>query len=245
MRFEYDALVTNWTWTLVPRPPGANIITDKWVFRHRFLPDGPLDRYKARWVVRGFAQCAGVDFSETFSLVVKPATIRVVLQLAASRHWPVHQLDINNAFLYGHLQERVLCQQPTGFVDPTRPDDVCLLSRSLYGLKQAPRAWYHRIAAFLTTLGFRNTTSDTSLFVLHRADHVAMLLLYVDDIVITASRADILRDIIGHLGSEFRLKDLGALHFFLGINVRRDASGFFLHQGQYALDLLDRAGMTD
>ena len=169
----------------------------------------------------------------------------MVLQLAASRHWPVHQLDINNAFLYGHLQERVLCQQPTGFVDPQRPDDVCLLSRSLYGLKQAPRAWYQRIAGFLGLLGFRSTTSDTSLFVLHRADHVAMLLLYVDDIVITASRTDLLRDIIGRLGSEFRLKDLGALHFFLGINVRRDDTGFFLHQGQYALDLLDRAGMTD
>ena len=79
MRFEYDALVTNWTWTLVPRPPGANIITDKWVFLHKFLPDSSLDTYKARWVVRGFAQRAGVDFSETFFPVIKPATIRVVL----------------------------------------------------------------------------------------------------------------------------------------------------------------------
>ena len=155
--------------------------------------------------------------------------IRVVLPLAASCHWPVHQLDINNAFLYGHLQERVLCQQPVGFVDPQHPDDVCFLPRSLYGLKQAPRAWYQRITAFLGLLGFRSTTSDTSLFVLYRSDHVAMLLLYVDDIVITTSREDLLRDIIGRLGSEFQLKDLGVLHFFLGINVQRDASGFFLH----------------
>ena len=103
MHSEYDALVANRTWTLVPRPPGANIITGKWVFRHKFLPDGSLDRYKSRWVVSGFAQHAGVDFSETFSPVVKPATIRVVLQLAASRHWPVHQLNLNNAILYGHL----------------------------------------------------------------------------------------------------------------------------------------------
>ena len=88
--------------------------------------------------------------------------------------------------------------------------------------------WYQCIAAFLGLLEFCSTTSDTSLFVLHRCDHVAMLLLYVDDIVITASREDLLRDIIGRLGSEFRLKDLGAMPFFLVINVRRDASGFFL-----------------
>jgi hypothetical protein len=142
MKSEFDALQANHTWTLVSRPPGARIITSKWVFKHKMNPDGTLARYKARWVVRGFNQRPGVDFGETFSPVVKPATIRTVLTLVATHNWPAHQLDVSNAFLHCNLQEQVYSQQPTGFVDPSRPDDVCLLSRSLYGLRQAPRAWF-------------------------------------------------------------------------------------------------------
>ena len=80
----------NDTWTLVPRPPGVNLVTDKWVFRHKFKSDGSLDRYKARWVLQGFTQRPGIDYDETFSPVVKPATIRMVLTLALSRSWPIH-----------------------------------------------------------------------------------------------------------------------------------------------------------
>jgi len=118
MKREYDALQANKTWTLVQRPPGARVITGKWVFKHKLNPDGTLERYKARWVVRGFNQRPGVDFGETFSPVVKPATIRAVLTLVATYKWPAHQLDVSNAFLHGNLRERVYSQQPTGFVDP-------------------------------------------------------------------------------------------------------------------------------
>lgn len=135
MQAEFTALQANRTWTLVPRPPGARVITGKWVFKTKLNSDGSLDRYKARWFVRGFHQQPGVDFGETFSPVVKPATIRTVLTLISSKHWPAHQLDVSNVFLHGNLQERVLFQQPTGFEDLDRPDDVCLLSRSLYGLR--------------------------------------------------------------------------------------------------------------
>ena len=93
MEAEYAALLANRTWELVPRPPGANIVTGKWVFRVKYKPYGSLDRYKARWVARGFSQRPGIDFGETFSPVVKPATIRTVLVLAASRGWQAWQLD--------------------------------------------------------------------------------------------------------------------------------------------------------
>ncbi|KAK1670651.1 hypothetical protein QYE76_058810 [Lolium multiflorum] len=229
MQDEFDALQRNQTWTLVPRPPHANIITGKWVFKHKFHPDGTLDRHKARWVVRGFRQRAGVDFTDTFAPVVKPGTIRTVLQLAVSRAWPVHQMDVSNAFLHGHLEEQVFCQQPTGFVDSAHPDHVCLLSRSLYGLKQAPRAWYQRIAAFLHQLGFRSTRSDASLFVYNNGAATAYLLLYLTE----------------RLRAEFALKDLGPLHYFLGIEVVRRTDGFFLHRRKYAHELLDRAGMLN
>jgi hypothetical protein len=135
---EYAALVANQTWDLVPRPPGANVVTGKWIWTHKQRADGTLERYKARWVLRGFTQRPEVDYDETFSPVVKPATVRTVLSLALARSWPVHQLDVKNAILHGALTETVYCCQPVGFVDSSRPDMVCRLNRSLYGLKQAP-----------------------------------------------------------------------------------------------------------
>jgi histone deacetylase 1/2 len=243
MQLEFDALIANHTWELVPRPPRAHVISGKWIFRHKFKEDGSFDRYKARWVVRGFTQRAGVDYGEAYCPVVKPATVRTVLHLAAQRGWPVHQLDVNNAFLHGVLDEQVYARQPAGF--NTNPDLVCRLSKSLYGLKQAPRAWYMRLASFLGSMGFRPTRSDSSLFVLRQGKESVYLLLYVDDIVLTASSKDILHHVIRTIHNEFALKDMGPLHFFLSIQVTRRPDGFHLHQQQYALDLLDRAGMAD
>src|SRR5438128_1574367 len=118
--------------------------------------------------------------------------IRVVLSITASRTWPIHQLDVKNAFLHSHLDETVYCQQPPGFIDPSTPDHVCLLQKSLYGLKQAPRTWYQRFAAYICHLGFVAATSDTSVFVYKEGDAAAYLLLYVDDIILTASSSTLL-----------------------------------------------------
>ena len=175
---------------------------------------------------------------------MKPATVRTVLSLAVSRHWPVHQLDVKNAFLHGNLSETVYYVQPSGFEDSSHPDFVCLLNRCLYGLKQAPRAWYSRLANFLLHLGFVEARTNTSLFVFHRGQDTAYLLLYVDDIVLTASSIELLRRIIAALQQEFSMKDLGELHHFLGMQVQRTPSGLFLSQHQYLLDILDRAGMA-
>ncbi|MCI16452.1 copia protein, partial [Trifolium medium] len=103
------------------------------------------------------SQKAGVDCDETFSPVVKPATIRPVLSIALSKSWLIHQLDVQNAFLHGNLHETVYMHQPMGFRDPSHPDYVCLLKKSLYGLKQAPRAWYQRFAEFVSTIGFHHS----------------------------------------------------------------------------------------
>lgn len=240
MQEEFGALQANGTWTLVPRPPHANVITGKWIFKNKLHPDGSLERRKARWVVRGFSQRPGVDFHQTFSPVIKPTSIRTVLHLAAVRRWPVHQLDVKNAFLHGDLAERVYCHQPAGFVDDTRPNQVCLLVKSLYGLKQAPRAWFQRLRNYLCTIGFIPTRSDSSLFVYSCDDMLAYLLVYVDDIILTATTSSLLQRVVQQLCSEFAIKDLGSLKFFLGIQVRRDDNGFFLKQSQYTEDILDR-----
>ncbi|GJT43257.1 ribonuclease H-like domain-containing protein [Tanacetum coccineum] len=160
-------------------------------------------------------QRQGIDCDETFSPIVKPATIRTVLSLTVSRNWLIHQLDVKNAFLHGHLSEIVYMHQPPGFVDPNKPDYVCHLQRSLYGLKKAPR-------------------SD-----------IAYLLLYVDDIILTASSSAFLQRIIASLHNEFAMKDLGSLNYFLGIYAQRSASGLFLSQSKFAEEILERAHMQN
>jgi hypothetical protein len=104
---EYVALLSNNTWDLVARPPLTNVITGKWIFKYKLKVDGSLDRYKAHWVLLRFTQCPGVDYDETFSPVIEPATVRTVLTLTVSTGWLVHQLDVKNASLHGTLSETV------------------------------------------------------------------------------------------------------------------------------------------
>jgi hypothetical protein len=132
-----------------------------------------------------------------------------------------------------------------GFADPAHPDLVCRLRKSLYGLKQAPRAWYSRFASYLPTLGFIEAKSDTSLFIFCHGSDTVYMLLYVDDIILTASSMELLCRTTSALQREFAMKDLGLLHHFLGITVKRRSDGLFLHQRTYTLDILKRAVMTD
>jgi hypothetical protein len=192
MEDEYTALMSSDTWYLVPRPLSINIVNGNGIFKHKFRADRTLERYKARWVLRGFTQRPGVDYDETFSPVVKPVIVHTVVSLALSRDWSVHQLDVKNAFLYDTLTETVDCTQPIIFFDPTQPDLVCHLNKSLYGLKQAPRAWYNMFGSYLLSLGFVEAKSDTSLFIFYRGSETVYLLLYVYDIVFTASSTDFL-----------------------------------------------------
>jgi hypothetical protein len=139
----------------------------------------------------------------------------------------------------------VYSQQPPVFVDPTRPDHVCRLQKSLYGLKQAPRAWYQWFAAYITTVGFVASVCETSLFVLYSGTDSAYLLLYIDNIIVTASSTTLLQQLLGRLHSEFAMTDLGDLHLFLRIAVRRTSDELFFTQRQYAVDLLQRASMAE
>ncbi|AAG12527.1 Hypothetical Protein [Arabidopsis thaliana] len=160
MTEEYDALIKTKTWSLVPKPAGTNIINSIWLYKHKYNADGSLSRYKSRLVANGKSQEHGVDFYETFSPVVKPATIRAVLNFAVERDSSVHQLDVQNAFLHGKLEETVYMYEPPGFVDNKNPGYVCKLNKALYGFKQAPRAWNARFASYVKMMGFKQTTFD-------------------------------------------------------------------------------------
>ena len=167
-------------------------------------------------MAKGFHQTEGIDYAETFSPVVRHSTIRLVLAHAVASHWPIRQIDINNAFLNGDLTERVYMQQPPGFTS-TNPHLVCHLHKAIYGLKQAPRSWFLKLSTTLQQLGFHSTKSDTSLFVKFASSYTLFVLVYVDDILITGSSATAITDLITRLNSFFALKDLGPIHHFLGI----------------------------
>ena len=143
MDSEYLALMKNKTWHLVPPKKGINIIDCKWVYKVKRKSDGSLDRYKARLVAKGFKQRYGIDYEDTFSPVVKATTIRIILSIAISRGWSLRQLDVQNAFLHGFLEEEVYMRQPPGFESQSLPNYICKLDKALYGLKQAPRLGIH------------------------------------------------------------------------------------------------------
>jgi histone deacetylase 1/2 len=244
MQDEYDALMTNKTWTLVPPSPHKNIIDCKWVYRVKHRADGTIDHYKARLVAKGFKQRYGIDYEDTFSPVVKIATIRIVLSLAVSRNWSLRQLDVKNAFLHGVLEKEVYMKQPPGFENPNAPKYICRLDKALYGLKQAPRAWYSRLSTKLQDFGFRPSQADTSLFLYDKSGIIIFVLIYVDDIIVTSSSDCAVSALLKDLNVHFAIKDLGPLHFFLGIEVKRTFDGLLLTQEKYANDLMSKVGMV-
>ena len=164
MKTEFTALQHNQTWKLVPRSTFMNVISCKWVFKLKHKYDGSIERYKARLVAKGFKEEDGFDYDETFSPVIKITTVRILLSLAISQRWLIHQLDVSNAFLHGELQETIFMEQPPGFINSAFPHHVCQLNKSLYGVKQAPRAWFLKLSTHLLSLGFSASKTDTSLF---------------------------------------------------------------------------------
>jgi len=243
MNQEFNALLQNGTWTLVPRHPNMNLIGCKWVYKIKRKSYGTIDRYKARLVAKGFHQQPGLDYGDTFSPVVKPTTIQIVLSLAVSSNWCIKQLDVTNAFLHGFLQENVYMIQPSGFTHPVFPNHVCHLQKSLYGLKQAPRAWFSRLSTRLLELGFTNSRADTSLFIYGEGPTKLFILIYVDDIIVTSPSSTLISSLISKLQGDFPIKDLGNLHYFLGVEVLKHNQGMFLSQRKYILDLLQKANM--
>ncbi|CAA7051267.1 unnamed protein product [Microthlaspi erraticum] len=245
MSEEYTSVLRHGTYTLVPKEPHHNIVSCRWIYTHKFNPNGSLRRLKARYVAKGYNQRRGVDFTETFSPVIKSTSLRVVLDVAVSRDWPIKQLDVNNAFLQGSLEEEVYVAQPPGFIDPDRPHHVCRLHKALYGLKQAPRAWYRELSTFLTVSGFTNSLADPSLFILNRDSSLLYILVYVDDIVITGNNPRLLQHTLDALATRFSIKDPEDLNYFLGIEAFRTSFGLHLTQRRYILDLLQRCKMSD
>lgn len=240
---EYDSLIKNQTWNLVKPPNDQKVIDNRWVFKLKQHPDGSIDRYKARLVVRGFTQEYGVDYQETFSPVVKFTSIRAILALAAARRMKLRQFDVKTAFLNGVLQEDVFMSQPTGYDDGS--GRVCKLNKSLYGLKQASRCWNKRFTEFIGKFDFKTSESDPCVFVYNGKRGLMILAIYVDDGLIVAENEDAILPVIDHLRKEFEIKVFD-LKCFLGLEIDRRSDGsIHVNQRAYAEKVLKRFGMME
>ena len=169
----------------MPHISSINVVGCCWVYKVIERADGSIERYKARFVAKGYNQEQGNDFTNTFSPFVKATTIRILLSLGLSRQWSIRQLDIKNAVLYGVLTEEVYMSQPLGFIHSSFPHHVCKLHHFIYGLCQAPQVWFQSFSHALTSLGFKSRKADNSFFTRHSSSGTVLLLVYVDNIIIT------------------------------------------------------------
>ncbi|KAL6321725.1 hypothetical protein AAG906_031238 [Vitis piasezkii] len=233
-----------WCVEITDLPRGKKPVGCKWIFTVKYKADGNVDRYKARLVAKGFTQSYGIDYQETFAPVAKLNTVRVLLSLAANLDWSLHQLDVKNAFLNGDLEEEVYMDIPAGLETTSNFNKVCRLRKSLYGLKQSPRAWFERFTKVVKGYGFVQCQSDHTLFVKHFPEgKLAIIIVYVDDIILTGDheeKIDLLKKL---LTKEFEIKDLGNLKYFLGMEIARSKKGIAVSQRKYVLDLLNETGM--
>jgi hypothetical protein len=246
MKEELDALLKTGTWDLVDLPAGKSAIGCKWVYKIKTRSDGTVDRYKARLVAKGFTQEYGIDYEETFAPMARLSSVHTLIAVSASRHWPLFQMDMKNAFLNGELTEEVYMQLPPGFSQPLGfSHKVCCLRRALYGLKQAPRAWFAKFSSTISQHGFSASSYDSALFFRYSDHGITILLLYVDDMIITGDDVQGIQDLKHFLGQHFEMKDLGPLSYFLGLEVSSSSDGYYLTQAKYTSDLISRAGITD
>ncbi|CAL1410190.1 unnamed protein product [Linum trigynum] len=238
MNEEFDALHANHTWTVIDLPvPCPPTIGCRWVYNIKLLPDGELERHKAHLVTLGYTQEHGVDYNETFAPMAKMSTVRTLLSVAALQNWKLLQMDVKNVFLHGDLEEVIYMERPPGYT-VGRLDQVCLLHRSLYELKQAPRAWFEKFQSTICSLGLQQSLNDPSLFTKVTSAGIVVLLLYVDDMIITGSDNQGIRHLQDGLKSAFRIKDLGELSYFLGLEASRSSKGIMFSQRKYITDLL-------
>lgn len=243
MNKELDALENNQTWTVMPLPQNKKAIGSKWVYKVKLNPDGSVERYKARLVAKRYNQIYGIDYLDSFSPVAKVITIRILLALSTSRGWLLNQLDINNAFLHGFLDEEVYLQPPQGY-GKAKKGEVCKLNKSLYGLKQASRQWHLEFCNKLLEIDFKQSSHDHCLFIKGERDNFIALVVYVDDVFIPVPNEILIQEVKKQLHETFTIKDLGVASYFLGIELLKTEKGLHVNQRKHVMDILVDDGLT-
>jgi len=238
---EMNSIRSHGVWAKAKLPPGVRALKGKWVFKTKYNLKGLVEKYKARWVIKGFLQKEGVDFFETFASVVRSTTYKLIFALVALRDLECHQIDVETAFLYGLLNEVIYMETPPGFEQEFGPH--VRLSKTLYGLKQSPHYWYETLRKALEAMGFSRTQSDNCMFI--RGD--VWVLVYVDDMLITAPTVKQVNQVKVDLAKSFKIKDLGEAGHFLALEITRDRENrtITLSQKGYIEKILNRFHLND
>ena len=247
---EFGALDSNGTWTLCEKPSGANAIGSRWVYKTKMNELGQVVRYKARFVAQGFSQVPGQDYSDTYAPVAKHSSLRAILAIAAVKDWELHQMDVDTAFLQSPVDEEIYVRQPQGYEKHGADgrELVCRIHRSLYGLKQSPRNWNKVLDDWLQSYGLEPSTADPCVYVkIDSNGDVLLIGIYVDDAVVVGNTMDIVNEFKGAISKRFQMKDLGNLHWLLGMEIKRDRhlGTIEIHQTAYIDRVLERFGMAD
>jgi len=243
MQEELHQFERNKVWHLVPKPKDRTIIGTKWVFRNKLDEQRTVTRNKARLVVQGYNQEEGIDYEETFALVVRIEAIRILIAFAAHMEFKLYQMDVKSAFLNSYLKEEVYVMQPLGFENNEFPNYVFKLDKALYGLKQAPSAWYKRLSNFLLENGFRRGKEDDTLFLKTKGEHLLIVQVYVNDIIFGATHENLCNEFSKMMRSKFEMTMMGELNFFLGLQIKQNSNGTMIHQQKYIKELLKRYGL--
>ncbi|CAI7830861.1 unnamed protein product [Closterium sp. NIES-53] len=234
---ELAALEKRETWDLIPieKMVNRNVLTGKWVFRVKTKADGTYEKHKARWVVRGFDQTHGIDYTLTFTPVSRHTSVRLVFCEAAEKNFPLRQIDVSNAFLYADVDAEIYVEYPHTY--PTNSPSVCKLKKSLYGIKQAPRLWQQHLNKKLTEVGFRQLPHDSGMYRLDDKGSYALLVAYVDNILYVSSSTSLGDRIEVGLKKSLDLTISTKVTQFLGLNISRTSSAIHLTASKYAESL--------
>ncbi|KAK3876705.1 hypothetical protein Pcinc_018517 [Petrolisthes cinctipes] len=244
MKQEMSSIQESDVYELVELPKGSKSLKCRWVFKKKILSNGSVERYKARLVAQGCSQKFGIDYDETFCPVARFESVRTVLALASQRGMKLHHMDVTTAFLNGTLMEEVY-MKPDGFVEQGKETMVCKLKKSIYGLKQSLRCWNYTLDSSLRELGFVQTSGDPCIYV--NLEDFFIVAVYVDDIILACNCDDKVRKVKDSLSSQFKLKDLGELQYFLGVKVVQDTvkGQIWIDQPLYIENILKKFGMED
>lgn len=246
MEEEMDALTSNNTFELTTTPSDRKVVGGKWVYALKPGPDGQ-DKYKARFVAKGYSQVPGKDYQETFSPTARMTSIRSLMQLAVQYNLTVHQMDVKTAYLNAPIDCELFVEQPEGFAVSNKDGDelVCKLNKSLYGLKQSGRNWNGVLHSYLISDGFTQSQSDTCVYTKISNDSMTILIIWVDDIIIASNCQENLVNVKANLSKRFKMKDLGKLSYFLGIDFVCKDDSIEMNQTKYIEKMLLKFAMQD
>eukprot|EP00253_Pinus_taeda_P031336 PITA_31336 len=214
---EYNSIMVNDVWEVVPRPQDRSMVGSRWIYKIKYAADDSVEKYKATFMAKGYAQKEGIDYEETFAQVARYTSIRTVISLAAQMGWEIHHMDVKMTFLNGVIKEEVYIKQPEGFETHEKKS--------------------HK-------LGFVKSDADPNLYYLVVENEPLILVLYVDDLFLIGS-SRLIRDYKKNLATKVDIKDLGRMHYFLGLEVRQQKGWIFLGQGRFATKIFKRFRMEN